>query len=156
MKKQNFGSELVGFFSENISFLTIQKPFGFGRVSQSGSGFFGSSIKSRVRVSACKKKSSSGFCRVRPRPVASLLNDDRVTPNYYERAKQFWFASMLFVLYFPFVYWDYKSCFKMATKKFLIHELKLIVLYYCSAKTFLRHQIQYLLPNKNLIRKFVT
>ena len=61
------------FFSENISFLTIQKPSGFGRVSESGSRFFGSSIKSRVRVSACKKKSSSGFCRVRPRPVASLI-----------------------------------------------------------------------------------
>ena len=41
----------MGFFSENISFLTIQKPFGFGRVSQSGSGFF--------RVSL--QKSGSGF-----------------------------------------------------------------------------------------------
>ena len=31
-------------------------------------------LPSWVRVSACKKKSSSGFCRVRPRPVASLVH----------------------------------------------------------------------------------
>ena len=59
-------------FYKNYQFQSSQKPFGFGRVSQSGSGFFGFLFKSRVRVSVWKKQSRSGFCRVRPRPVTSL------------------------------------------------------------------------------------
>ena len=60
-------------FYKNYQFQSSQKPFGFGRVSQSGSGFFGFLFKSWVRVSVWKKQSRSGFCRVQPRPVTSLL-----------------------------------------------------------------------------------
>ena len=60
---------------QNCCFLTKQKPVGFRRVSQSGSGGFGSHFESRVRVWVSLKQSGVGFQAGFSKPGASLFKN---------------------------------------------------------------------------------